>query len=188
MLLDQLERIQIADPLIERGRSPDVREQERDVADREALGAAHHLGPEQAPERLAGEQVLAGEVGIEVQQRVVLAWGGLENGENAAASTVGFSTSSATGPGASVGLVRLVTGAEIGQAQRLRLGAGSVPTCSTKPASVSELIPDERARRRLEREAWWSRSGSRKRNPAQRRADRVDDRAGRPAGAPRAPP
>ncbi len=77
MLLDQLEGIQIADPLIERGRSPDVREQERYVADREALGAADHLGPKQAPERLAGEQMLAGQVRIEAQKLilVVAAWG-----------------------------------------------------------------------------------------------------------------
>ena len=68
MLLDELEGVQIADPLIERGRSSDVGEQERDVADRDALGAAHDLGTEQAAERLAGEQVLAGEIRVEGQE------------------------------------------------------------------------------------------------------------------------
>ena len=35
MLLDKLEGIQVADPLVECGRAPDVGEQQRDVADRE---------------------------------------------------------------------------------------------------------------------------------------------------------
>ena len=82
VLLDQLEGIQVADSLIERGRSPDVGEQERDVADREALGATHHLGTEQALERLAGQQMLAGEVAIELQQGVFVPRRLLQDGED----------------------------------------------------------------------------------------------------------
>ena len=60
-------------------RRPD---RERDVADREALRAANHLGAEQALERLAGEQMLAGKIRVEAQGRVVLAWDSLEDSEN----------------------------------------------------------------------------------------------------------
>ena len=49
MLLDQLEGVEVADALVEGGRALDVGEQDRDVADREALRAADHLGAEQAP-------------------------------------------------------------------------------------------------------------------------------------------
>ena len=47
VLLDQLEGVEVADPPVERGRAPDVGEQDGDVVDREALRSAHHLGTEQ---------------------------------------------------------------------------------------------------------------------------------------------
>ena len=72
MLLHQLEGVEIADPLVEGGRPFDVGEQDGDVADREALGTTDHLGAEQALEGLAGQQMLAGEVGVEAQETVVL--------------------------------------------------------------------------------------------------------------------
>ena len=101
MLLDQLEGVEIADPLVERGRALDVGEQERDVADREALRATDHLGAEQALERLAGEQVLAGEIGVEVQEAVVLRPPEPCRTATTPRLAVGFAISSTTGPGAS---------------------------------------------------------------------------------------
>ena len=172
MLLDQLEGVQIADPLIERGRSPDVREQERDVADREALRATDHLGTEQAPERLAGEQVLAGEVGIEAQERVLVAWSRLEDGENPAARRRVLDLEHDRSWGQH-GLVRLIAGAEIGQAQPLRLGAGLGPDLQHEPGVGVRAAAEERPLRCLEREGGGT-AGFQKPQPAQRLADRVE--------------
>ena len=102
MLLHQLVGVEVADALVERGRALDVGEQDRDVADREPLRAADDLGAEQAAKGLAGEQVLAGEVGIEGQEDIVVGSGGNCTTATAIAAAVGFAIWSWTGPGASV--------------------------------------------------------------------------------------
>ena len=172
MLLDQLEGVEIADPLIERGRSPDVGEQQPDVADREALRATDHLGAEQALERLAGEQVLAGEIGGELQERVLVSWSRLQDAENAAARR-GVLDLEHDRPRGERGPVRLILGAEIGQAQPLRLGAALGPDLQHEPGVGVRAGAEERSLRCLEREGGGS-AGFQKPQPAQRVADRVE--------------
>ena len=85
---------------------------------------------------------------------------------------VGFSTSSATGPGASAASSGSIAGAEIGQAQPLRLGGRLGPDLQHEARVGVRADPRQRARCGLEREAGGI-AGLQKRQPAQRRADRV---------------
>jgi hypothetical protein len=109
--------------------------------------------------------------------RIARPWappGGLENGENAAGRGRILDLERDRS-GGDVGLVRLVTGPEIGQAQWLRLGRGLGPDPQHEAHIGVRADPVERAHRRLEREG----SGPlalEETNAAQRRADRVDIR------------
>ena len=122
MLLDQLERVEVADPLVERGRSLDVGEQQGDVADRQTLGTADDLGAEQVPEGLAGQQMLAGQVGIEAQERILGSRADLETARTAR-SLVAFVDLERDGPAGQLDLGRDRSRAEEGQPNPLRLGS-----------------------------------------------------------------
>src|SRR5262249_14915839 len=70
MPLHQREGVEIADAIVEGGGTLEVREQQRDVPDADALARLDHLVAEEVAEGLRGEQALAGEERDEADGRL----------------------------------------------------------------------------------------------------------------------
>ena len=172
MLLHQLEGVEIADPLVEGGRPFDVGEQDGDVADREALGTTDHLGAEQALEGLAGQQMLAGEVGVKAQETVVLLGSTLQHRDHGPARGR-VRDLEPHRPRSDCGLTGLVGGAAPGQAHDLRLGRGVTVDVQLEAGVDIGADAVDRARCGLELKAGSS-TRLQKADRAQHRSARVD--------------
>ena len=70
MLAHQRIGVEIAEPLVHRGRTLQISEQQGDLPDAEAFPFVDALRAEQAPKGLPGEQHTAGHVGVEVERRL----------------------------------------------------------------------------------------------------------------------
>ena len=94
MLLHEVERVQVADALVERGRALEVGEEQREPPDRQALAGDDRLGVEEVEERLVREQLGAGQERLH-RHRVVI---GRLVILSAYRSSVAFVNSISTGP------------------------------------------------------------------------------------------
>src|SRR5215470_1301199 len=71
MLVDEIERHEVADPLIKLGRAFEIAEQESKTQDLEALADGERVGPVDVAEGLIGEEAFRGEYGLASLQKVL---------------------------------------------------------------------------------------------------------------------
>ena len=71
MLLDQIERHQVADAFVKIGRALEIGEQKGEAGDLEPLIDVERIGPVDVAERLVGEQPLGSEERLTIAEHVV---------------------------------------------------------------------------------------------------------------------
>ena len=99
MRLHEVERDEVADPLVERGRALQVGEQEGEAGDLQALVDVERVGPVDVAEGLVGEQALRGQERLAPAEQLVQRVAGDPHGRAARGASVRFSSGKAKRPG-----------------------------------------------------------------------------------------